>query len=61
MLFRTGVPLSVAAALELQGGLLARSSVLGFTMFFYLVTLAVETRLSVRLVRDRSGQAKFAA
>ena len=50
MVFRTGVPLAVGLILAQQGGQLARAGVFGMILGYYLVTLVVDTLLSVRLV-----------
>lgn len=50
MLFRMGLPLAAIAWLMSQGGWLAEAGVVGMILVYYLVSLIVETVLSLRLV-----------
>jgi hypothetical protein len=50
MLFRMGLPLAAVAWLMTQGGWLAEAGVVGMILIYYLVSLIVETVLSLRLV-----------
>ena len=50
ILFRMGLPLCVAVAFAQQGGELAQAGILGMILGYYLVTLVVDTLLSIRLV-----------
>jgi hypothetical protein len=47
MLLRTGVPLSSALMIQVQGGSLAKAGFLVYLIAFYPVTLFVETALSL--------------
>lgn len=49
MLFRIGLPLGVGTALDATGGPLAQAGVFGWIVVFFLLTLAVETLLSLSL------------
>ena len=49
-LFRFGLPLAGGLYLTRQGGSLAESGVFGMIVVFYLITLAVETPLSLALL-----------
>ena len=53
MRFRMGLPLGMGLLLHSQGGALARADVLGMLVAYYLVTLAAETLLAVRLVHPK--------
>ena len=50
MFFRAGLPLAAGVVLTSQGGDLAEAGVFGMILGFYLVTLVVETLLSLRFV-----------
>lgn len=50
--FRMGLPLFMVMALHRRGGWLVEAGVLEMILVFYLVTLAVETTLAVRLVKN---------
>jgi hypothetical protein len=52
MLLRTGVPLAAAITLTNASPMLARAGLFGTMVVFYLLTLAVETVLSVRLLKS---------
>ena len=54
MLVRMGVPLAVGTILEFQFGPLADAGVFGLIVVFYLMTLLVETMLSLRFVQHSS-------
>lgn len=54
MIFRFGLPLVAGAMLIRQGGPLAEAGVFGWIVVHYLVALAVETPLAVRLVQRAS-------
>ncbi len=51
MLFRMGIPMGAAILFTSSGGPLAEASVFEMILFFYLVTLVIETPMSVHLVR----------
>jgi hypothetical protein len=51
MLVRMTIPLGIIAAATMQGGRLAEAGLAGQLVVFYLVTLAIETCLSVALMR----------
>ena len=53
MMLRMGMPLGVALAVHLRGGLLAGGGFLYYLLLFYPVTLGVETALTL----PRSGGA----
>jgi hypothetical protein len=53
MLLRLALPLATGIFLSEWGGALADAGVFGFIVVFYLVTLAVETALSVRLIQQQ--------
>jgi len=53
MLFRMGLPLAAGVALTTSGGALAQAGVFGLILAFYLLTLPLETWLSVRLVSSQ--------
>lgn len=53
MSFRMGLPLVGGLLLHQAGGPLASSGVFGMVLIFYLVTLAVETPLSLWILRYR--------
>jgi hypothetical protein len=48
---RFGLPLAVGSVLQFAGGNLAASGIFGWIVVFYLLTLTVETTLSVWLLR----------
>lgn len=50
MLLRLGLPLGVGVVLSSRGGDLARAGVFGLILLFYLLTLVVETLLSLKFV-----------
>jgi hypothetical protein len=50
MALRMGVPLAAGLLLHSQGGPLAKAGVFGMILAYYLLTLVVETVLSLRLV-----------
>ncbi len=50
MVFRLGLPLAAGIFLSNRGGPLAEAGVFGFIVVFYLLTLAVETPLSLLLL-----------
>ncbi|MCO6458014.1 MAG: hypothetical protein J5I93_22145 [Pirellulaceae bacterium] len=50
MLFRMGLPLGCVLALLSQGGPLVDAGIVGLIVVYYLVSLVVETALSLRLV-----------
>jgi len=52
MLCRMGLPLLAGAVLSSQGGQLAAGGVFGLIVVFYLLTLVVETLLSLRLLKS---------
>jgi hypothetical protein len=52
MLLRMGVPLGVGISLQSAQGRLADGGVFGLIVVFYLVTLVVETILSLRFVQN---------
>lgn len=52
MLVRMGLPLAAGIVLQGRGGPLAEANVFGLIVVFYLVMLAVEAFLSVRLVKQ---------
>lgn len=54
MILRTGVPMIAAITLTSTSPTLARGGVFGATVVFYLLTLMLETVLSVRLVNSTS-------
>jgi len=58
VLFRTGVPLMAGIFFAQRGGRLAEAGVLGMILVYYLVTLAVETVLAVRLLRPSCKTSK---
>jgi hypothetical protein len=49
-LFRMGVPLAAGLLLSSFGGPLAKAGVFGMVVGYYLLTLVVETLLSLRLI-----------
>lgn len=51
MLIRMTIPLAIGAALVSQGGSLAQAGLFGQLVVFYLVTLAIETVISVVLMK----------
>ena len=58
MLFRMGFPLAAGVMLDRSGGALAAAGVLGMILLYYLLTLVVETLLSLRLVNPGRGVSK---
>ena len=60
MLVRMTIPLVIVAVATMQGGELAEAGLLGQLVAFYLVTLAIETGLSVALMKSapRNGSAR---
>lgn len=50
MLFRMGIPLASGFLLHSQGGPLAEAGVLGMIVVYYLLSLPVDTVLSLKLV-----------
>jgi len=52
MLTRMMAPLALAAAMYVSGGWVREAGGVGFLLFFYLATLAVETRLVLRDVHN---------
>ena len=50
MFFRVGLPLAAGVYLTKRGGSLADAGVFGLLVIFYLLTLAVETPLSLALL-----------
>ena len=51
MLVRMGLPLGAGIVLQSAGGPLAEAGVMGMIAVYYLFTLAVESVLSLRLVK----------
>jgi hypothetical protein len=51
MLIRMSIPLAVGVAVTAHGGALAREGLFGQLLIFFLLTLAVETWLSLALTR----------
>jgi hypothetical protein len=51
---RFALPLLVGSGLQFVGGTLAESGVFGWIVVFYLLTLTVETTLSVLVHRDQT-------
>lgn len=60
MLLRTGVPLAGAVVLVASSPALARGGVFGATVIFYLLTLAVETASSVRMINSTNDVSRVA-
>ncbi len=58
MLFRMGLPLAAGLMLQRAGGPLAEAGVFGKVLIFYLVALAVETPLSLRVLRPPAGPSR---
>jgi|GEM_PF-5908917 len=58
MLLRTGVPLVVAFILNQSSSFMATNGIFGWILVFYLVTLFVETILSVRYLTALKGALK---
>ena len=58
MLFRMGLPLAAGFMLYQAGGPLASAGVFGKVLIFYLIALAVETPLSLRVLRSQEGCSK---
>jgi len=60
MACRTGLPLVAGAMLHSHGGALAAAGVFGMILGYYLVTLAAETLLAIRLTdaSKRDGETK---
>ena len=58
MIFRMGLPLGAGVVLTSQGGDLANAGVFGMILGFYLVTLVVETLLSLRFVAPAGKMAE---
>jgi hypothetical protein len=58
MLVRMAVPMIVGAALDQRGGPLAAAGVFGWIVVYYLVMLAVESLLSVRLFKQAKNISK---
>lgn len=54
MLFRMGLPLVGGAILDWRGGEVAEAGVFGMIVGFYLITLVVETWLSLRVIGSAS-------
>jgi hypothetical protein len=54
MFFRLGLPLIAGIVVQEQGGWMAEAGLFGMIVIFYLITLVVETLLSLRFV-NRSG------
>ncbi len=54
ILFRTMIPLGAAVVLSESNRSLAEAGIFGLFVWFYLLTLVVETLLSVRLVNSSS-------
>lgn len=52
MLIRLGAPLATGVYFQQRGGELAEAGVFGLIVVFYLVTLFVETLLSVKLIQQ---------
>lgn len=52
MACRTGIPLAAGVMLHSSGGALAAAGVFGMILGYYLVTLAAETLLAVRVTAD---------
>jgi hypothetical protein len=52
MFFRLGLPLACGLVFQKVGGTLADSGVFGLIVVFYLVTLAAETILALRLIKQ---------
>ena len=55
MIFRMGLPMGVGLLLNYGGGPLASAGVFGWIVVFYLLTLAVETLLSLHLAKGRQA------
>ena len=56
--FRMGIPLVVGFLLHRQGGALSKAGVFGMILAFYLLTLIVETWLSLRLLAPATRRPK---
>lgn len=56
MLFRMGLPLVIGLVLQNTVPALAEVGIFGTVLLYYLVTLAVETTLSVRMVGGLSSR-----
>jgi hypothetical protein len=55
MLFRMGLPLGIGLVLSRTSPVLAGAGVFGFIVVFYLVTLVVETLLSLTFVKRETA------
>jgi hypothetical protein len=56
MMFRMGLPLVAGLALDGAGGPLASAGVFAMVLVFYMLALAVETPLSLQLLRSGNDQ-----
>lgn len=58
MILRLGLPLALGMFLSSRGGGLAKAGVFGLIVMFYLLTLVVETLLSLRFVNQPQKSAR---
>jgi len=56
--FRTGIPLVLGMFLHRAGGPLAEAGLFGMILVYYLLTLAVETMLAVKIVHQTTTSKK---